>query len=84
MKNILTAVLKSISVHGSHIRVMRQVLSFFLYSSNNSEIRNDNSEARATASAAAKVSEDMSVIDAEILRLIEERRHTHPREKSIN
>ena len=33
-------------------------------------------EPRATASAATKVSEDMSVKDAEILRLIEERRNT--------
>ena len=48
----------------------------FHSSSNTSEIRNDNDEARATASAAAKVSEDMSVKDAEILRLIEERRNT--------
>ena len=50
-------------------------------SSNTSEIRNDNGEARATASAAAKVSEDMSVKDAETLRLIEERRNTRKGEK---
>ena len=30
MKNILTAILKSISVHDSHIRVKRQVLSCFI------------------------------------------------------
>ena len=38
-------------------------------------------EARVMASAAAKVSEDMSIKDAEILRLIEERRNT-PKEVS--
>ena len=43
----------------------------FHFSSNTSKKRNDNNEARATASAAAKVSEDISVKDAEILRLIE-------------
>ena len=48
----------------------------FHSSSNTSEIRNDENESRATASAAAKVSEDMSVKDADILRLIEERRNT--------
>ena len=36
---------------------------------------------RATASAAAKVSEDLSIKDAEILRLIEERRSTPKEEK---
>ena len=46
-----------------------------------SEIKNDNDEARATASAAAKVSEDLSIKDAEILRLIEERRSTPKEEK---
>ena len=53
----------------------------FHSSSNTCEIRSDNNEARATASAAAKVSEDMSVKDAEILRLIEERRNTPKGEK---
>ena len=50
-------------------------------SSNTSERRNDNNESRATASAAAKVSEDILVKDAEILRLIEERRNTPKGEK---
>ena len=45
-----------------------------------SEIRKD-SESRATVSAAAKVSEDILVTDAEILRLIEERRNTPKGEK---
>ena len=53
----------------------------FHSSSNTSEIRNDNNQARATASAAARVSEDMSVKDAEILTLIEERRKTPKGEK---
>ena len=53
----------------------------FHSSSNMSEIKNDNNEARATASAAAKVSEDLSIKDAEILRLIEERRSTPKEEK---
>ena len=53
----------------------------FHSSSNTSEKRNDNNEARATASAAAKVSEDISVKDAEILRLMEERRNTPKGEK---
>ena len=50
-------------------------------SSNMSVRRNENKEARATASAAGKVSEDMSVKDAEILRFIEERRNTSKGEK---
>ena len=53
----------------------------FHSSSNTSEIRNDNNESRATAPAAAKVSEDILVKDAEILRLIEERRNTPKGEK---
>ena len=48
----------------------------FHSSSNTSEIRNNKNEARATTSAAAKVSEDLSTKDAEILRLIEDRRST--------
>ena len=42
----------------------------FHSSSKTSEIKNDNNEARVMASAAAKVSEDLSIKDAEILRLI--------------
>ena len=53
----------------------------FHSSSNTSEVKNDNNEARATASAAAKVSEDLSIKDDEILRLIEERRNTPIEEK---
>ena len=45
----------------------------FHSSTNMSEIKNDNNEAGATASAAAIVSEVLSIKDAEILRLIEER-----------
>ena len=37
----------------------------FHSSSNASEIKNDNNEARVMASAAAKVSEDLSIKDAE-------------------
>ena len=46
-----------------------------------SDIKNDNNEARVMASAAAKVSEDLSTKDAEILRVIEERRSTSTEEK---
>ena len=53
----------------------------FNSSSNASEFKNDNKEARETASAAAKVSEDFPNEDAEILRLIEERRSTPKEEK---
>ena len=53
----------------------------FHSSSNTSEIKNDNNEARVTAFAAAKVSEDLSIKDAEILRLIKERRSTPKEEK---
>ena len=53
----------------------------FHFSSNMSEIRKGNNEARATASAAAKVIEDWSIKDAEILRLIEEGRNTPKGEK---
>ena len=53
----------------------------FHSSSNASEFKNDNKEARVTASAAAKVSEDFPNEDAEILRLIEERRSTPKEEK---
>ena len=45
----------------------------FRSSSNASEFKNDFIEARVMASAAAKVSEDLSTKDAEILRLIEGR-----------
>ena len=50
--------------------------------SNTSEIRNDNNEARATTSVAAKVSDDMLDRNAEIQRLIEERRSTPKGEKA--
>ena len=53
----------------------------FHSSSKTSEVKNDNNEACATASAAAKVSEDLSIKGAEILRLIEERRSTPKEEK---
>ena len=53
----------------------------FLSNSNASEFKNDNKEARVTASAAAKVSEDFPNEDAEILRLIEERRSAPNEEK---
>ena len=56
--------------------------SIVLHSSSNaSEFKNDNKEAHVTASAAAKVSEDSPDKDAEILRLIEERRSTPNEEK---
>ena len=55
--------------------------SIVLHSSSNaSEFKNDNKEAHVTASA-AKVSEDFPDKDAEILRLIEERRSTPNEEK---
>ena len=53
----------------------------FHSSSNASDFKNDNKEANVTASAAAKVSEDFPDKDAEILRLIEERRNTPNEEK---
>ena len=56
--------------------------SIVLHSSSNaSEFKNDNKEARVTASVAAKLSEDFPNEDAEILRLIEERRSTPKEEK---
>ena len=53
----------------------------FHSSRNASEFKNDNNEARVTASAAAKVSEHLSTKDAEILRLVEVRRSTPKEEK---
>ena len=53
----------------------------FHSNSNASEFKNVNNEARVTASAAAKVSEHLPNNDAEILRLIEERRSTPKEEK---
>ena len=73
MKNILTAVMKSILVHDLPQPGEEAGSIVFHSSSNTSEIRNDNNEARATALAAAKVSEGMLDRNAEILRLIEER-----------
>ena len=56
--------------------------SIVLHSSSNvSEFKNDNKEAHVTASAAAKGSEEFPDKDAEILRLIEERRSTPSEEK---
>ena len=52
----------------------------FFSSSNVSEIKNDNKEAHVTTSAAAKESDEFLDKDAEILRLIKERRST-PKEK---
>ena len=53
----------------------------FHSSSNASEFKNDNREAHVTTSAAAKESEEFLDKDAEILRLIEERRSTPKEEK---
>ena len=53
----------------------------FHSSSNASEFRNDNKEAHVTRSAAAKENEEFLDKDAEILRLIEERRSTPKEEK---
>ena len=53
----------------------------FQSSSNASEFKNDNKEAQVTTSAAAKESEECLDKDAEILRLIEERRSTPKEEK---
>ena len=80
--SILNTIQKNILVHKFRIRLKRQVLSCLFHSSSNaSEFKNDNDEARVMASAAAKVSEDLSTKDAEILRLIEERRSTPKEEK---
>ena len=53
----------------------------FHSSSNASEFKNDNKEAHVTTSAAAKENEEFLNKDAEILRLIEERRSTPKEEK---
>ena len=53
----------------------------FHSSSNASEFKNDNKESQVTTSAAAKESEEFLDKDAEILRLIEERRSTPKEEK---
>ena len=53
----------------------------FHSSSNASEFKNDNKEEHATTSAAAKENEEFLNKDAEILRLIEERRSTPKEEK---
>ena len=53
----------------------------FHFSSNASEFKNDNKEAQVTTSAAAKKNEECLDKDAEILRLIEERRNTPKEEK---
>ena len=53
----------------------------FHSSSNASEFKNDNKEAHVTTSAAAKESEEFLDKDAEILRLIGERRSTPKEEK---
>ena len=53
----------------------------FHSSRNASEFKNDNKEARVTTSAAAKESEEFIDKDAEILRLIEERRSLPKEEK---
>ena len=59
-----------------------EACSIVFHSSRNTcEIKNDNNEARVMTSAAAKVREDLSIKDAEILRLIEERRSTPNEEK---
>ena len=51
-------------------------------SRNASEFKNDNKEAQVTTSAAAKESEEFLDKDAEILRLIEERRSLPKEEKN--
>ena len=53
----------------------------FHSSRNASEFKNDNKEAHVTTSAAAKETEEFLDKDAEILRLIEERRSTPKEEK---
>ena len=53
----------------------------FHYSRNASELKNDNKEAQVTTSAAAKESEEFLDKDAEMLRLIEERRSSPKEEK---
>ena len=83
--NILNTILKNILLHKFRIRMQRQVLSCsipaFHSSSNTSEIKNDDNEARVMASGAGKVSEDVLIKDAEIRRLIEEMRSTPKEEK---
>ena len=77
---ILNTIQKNILVHKFRIRTSEAGSIVFHSSSNVSEFVSDNKEARVTASAAAKVSEDFPNKDAEILRLIKERRST-PKEK---
>ena len=80
--SILNAIQKNILVHKFHIRSKRQVLSCSITAATRaSSIKNDNKEAHVTASAAAKVIEEFLDKDAEILRLIEERRSIPKEEK---
>ena len=79
--NILNTNLKNILVRQVPHQDEEAGSIVFHSSSNTSEIKNDNNEARVMASAAAKVSEYLSIKDAEILILIEERRSTHNEEK---
>ena len=71
MKNILITILKIILVHDFPHQGEEAGSIVFHSSSSTSEIKNDDNE----------VSEDLSIKDAEILRLIEERRNTPKEEK---
>ena len=74
--SILNAIQKNILVHKFRIRLKRQVLSCSVPAETH-----DNKEAQATTSAAAKKNEECLDKDAEILRLIEERRSMPKEEK---
>ena len=78
--SILNAIQKNISVHKFHIRSKRQVLSCSITAEARACSRTTTKKHRAT-SAAAKKNEECLDKDAEILRLIEERRSMPKEEK---
>ena len=79
--SILNTIQKNILVHKFCIRMKRQVLSCSIPAATRASSRTTTKKRTWTASAAAKVSEDFPDKDAEILRLIEERRSTPNEEK---
>ena len=72
--NILNAVQKNILVHKSFLRSEKQVLSCYNSAEALSVLMNESKEMQETTSGAAKKKDECVDKDAEILRLIEERR----------
>ena len=79
--SILNAIQKNISVHKFHIRSKRQVLPCSITAEARVCSRTTTKEAQVTTAAAAKKNEECLDKDAEILRLIEERRSMSKEEK---